>query len=261
MQESIPALTPTDLFTPPGLRPSLPSQYKFSPCGRYVSYLRGSETAPTTLDLWCFDRQQKVHTPIAMALQLDAQADENVTELSDAERAERERKRQFTFGITDYQWVGELGSLALYADGQAYIKQDIGDEAIIQITPSENRHSGFNPSPSGGLISYVRGGNLFYQDIQKAGSEVQVSHDADECISYGLPDFLAAEEMHRFAGAWWSECERYLIYCRNDDAPVRVSHRMEIDGNGSRTIAQRYPYAGEANPDVSLHLHDTQSGH
>ncbi len=261
MQESIPALTPKDLFTPPGLRPSLPSQYKFSPCGRYVSYLKGSDTAPNTLDLWCFDRQQKVHTPIAMALKLDAQADENVTELNDAERAERERKRQFTFGIIRYQWVGELGSLMLYADGQAYIKQDIGDEAIIQITPSEKRHSGFNPSPSGGLISYVRGGNLFYQDIKKAGSEVQVSHDADECVSYGLPDFLAAEEMHRFAGAWWSQCERYLIYCRNDDAPVRVSHRMEIDGNGSRTIAQRYPYAGEANPDVSLHLHDTHSGH
>ena len=261
MQRSIPALTPKDLFTPPGLRPSLPSQYNFSPCGRYVSYLKGSDTAPNTLDLWCFDRQQKVHTPIAMALQLDAQADENVTELNDAERAERERKRQFTFGITRYQWVGELGSLALYADGQAYIKQDIGDDAIVQITPSEKRHSGFNPSPSGGLISYVRGGNLFYQDIKKAGSEVQVSHDADECVSYGLPDFLAAEEMHRFAGAWWSQCERYLIYCRNDDAPVRVSHRMEIDDNGSRTIAQRYPYAGEANPDVSLHLHDTQSGH
>ena len=70
-----------------------------------------------------------------MALQLDAQADENVTELNDAERAERERKRQFTFGITRYQWVGELGSLALYADGQAYIKQDIGDDAIVKMRP------------------------------------------------------------------------------------------------------------------------------
>ena len=164
MQESIPALTPTDLFTPPGLRPSLPSQYKFSPCGRYVSYLRGSETAPTTLDLWCFDRQQKVHTPIVMAQQLDAQADENVTNLSDAERAERERKRQFTFGITHYQWVGELGSLALYADGQAYLKQAIGDEATTQITPNGNRHSGFNLSPSGGLMSYVRP-RLHFSDL------------------------------------------------------------------------------------------------
>ena len=260
MQESISRLTPTDLFTPPGLRPSLPSQHKFSPCGRYISYLRGSEAAPTTLDLWCFDRQSEAEVPIALALQLDAQADESVTELSDVERAERERKRQFTFGITHYQWIGESGSIALYADGQAYLKHDFGSESITQITSNENRYSGFNPSSSGTLISYVRSGNLFYQDLQSAGAEVQVSHDADECITYGLPDFLAAEEMHRFAGAWWSACERYLIYCRNDDSPVRVSHRMEIDGNGSRTIAQRYPYAGETNPDVSLHVLDTHSG-
>ena len=260
MHESTTRLTPTDLFTPPGLRPTLPSQHKFSPCGRYISYLRGSEAAPTTLDLWCFDRQSETEVPIALALQLDAQADESVTELSDAERAERERKRQFTFGITHYQWIGEAGALALYADGQAYLKQNLGSDSITQITSSKNRYSGFNPSSSGTLISYVRRGNLFYRDQQSASAEVQVSYDADDCITYGLPDFLAAEEMHRFAGAWWSRCERFLIYCRNDESPVRVSHRMEIDDTGNRTITQRYPYAGETNPDVSLHVFDTHSG-
>ena len=260
MHESTKRLTPTDLFTPPGLRPTLPSQHKFSPCGRYISYLRGSEAAPTTLDLWCFDRQSETEAPIALALQLDAQADESVTELSEAERAERERKRQFTFGITHYQWIGEAGALALYADGQAYLKQNLGSDSITQITSSKNRYSGFNPSSSGTLISYVREGNLFYRDQQRASAEVQVSYDADDCITYGLPDFLAAEEMHRFSGAWWSRCERYLIYCRNDESPVRVSHRMEIDDTGNRTITQRYPYAGETNPDVSLNVFDTHSG-
>ena len=260
IHESTTRLTPTDLFTPPGLRPLLPSQHKFSPCGRYVSYLRGSEVAPTTLDLWCFDRQSQTEVPIALALQLDAQADESVTELSNAERAERERKRQFTFGITHYQWIGEAGAIALYADGQAYLKQNLSSDSITQITPSQNRHSGFNPSSSGSLISYVRRGNLFYRDQKTASAEVQVSYDADDCITYGLPDFLAAEEMHRFAGAWWSRCERFLIYCRNDESPVRVSHRMEIDDTGNRTITQRYPYAGETNPDVSLHVFDTHSG-
>ena len=95
MHESTSRLTPTNLFTPPGLRPSLPSQHKFSPCGRYVSYLRGSEAAPTTLDLWCFDRQREAEVPIALALHLDAQADESVTELSDAERAERVKESRF----------------------------------------------------------------------------------------------------------------------------------------------------------------------
>ena len=90
-------------------------------------------------------------------------------------------------------------------------------------------------------------------------NEVRVTIDGGETLSYGLADFLAAEEMHRFAGAWWSRCDRYLVYCRNDDTPVEVSHRMEIDGNGSRTVAQRYPYAGATNPAVTLHIFDTQT--
>lgn len=253
-------LTPEILFTPPGLRPTLPSQFKFSPCGEFVSYLKGTLEAPTTLDLWRFERASSSHALLLAAADLNAHADEAVTELSDAERAERERKRQFTFGISHYQWLGKDGSLAVYADGQAYLMQSADSASRpLQITPSPHRHSGFNPSASGVLMSYVRDNNLFYKAMNNLENEVRVTTDGGENLSYGLADFLAAEEMHRFAGAWWSRCDRYLIYCRNDDTPVEVSHRMEIDGNGSRTVAQRYPYAGATNPAVTLHIFDTQT--
>ena len=35
-------LTPEVLFAQPGLRPAPPSQFKFSPDGRYVTYLQGT---------------------------------------------------------------------------------------------------------------------------------------------------------------------------------------------------------------------------
>ena len=253
-------LTPEILFTPPGLRPTLPSQFKFSPCGEFVSYLKGTLETPTTLDLWHFERASSSHVLLLAAADLNAHADEAVTELSDAERAERERKRQFTFGISHYQWLGKDGSLAVYADGQAYLMQSTDSASRpLQITPSPHRHSGFNPSASGFLMSYVRDNNLFYKAMDNLENEIRVTTNGGENLSYGLADFLAAEEMHRFAGAWWSRCDRYLIYCRNDDTPVEVSHRMEIDGNGSRTVAQRYPYAGATNPAVTLHIFDTQT--
>ena len=253
-------LSPEVLFAQPGLRPTLPSQFKFSPDGRFVTYLKGTEDAPTTLDLWHFDRVRNEHQLLVRASDLDANADESVTELSDAERAERERKRQFTFGISHYQWLGNGQFLAVYADGQAYCI-DISTQGVApaRVTPEKHRHSGFNPSPSGNLMSYVRDGDLFYRALHTASDEVTVTEDGDACISNGLPDFLAAEEMHRFAGAWWSACERYLIYCRNDESSVAISHRLEIDGNGSRTIAQRYPYAGADNPQVTLHVFDIEN--
>ena len=154
------------------------------------------------MDLWRFDRVKNEHKRLVLAADLNAVADESVTELSDAERAERERKRQFTFGISHYQWLGNAGSLAVYADGQAYLLDTAaGGSGPHRITPEDLRHSGFNPKPSGALMSYVRQGNLFYQSLDTASDEVMVTEDGDEYVSNGLPDFLAAEEMHRFAGA------------------------------------------------------------
>lgn len=255
-----PLLTPKVLFTQPGLRLTQPSQFKFSPCGRQISWLQGTAEAPTTLDLWCYQLSGGEASPLVKAQNLGANADESVTELSDAERAERERKRQFTFGVSAYQWIGDAGALAVYADGQAYRAQSLEDSLeLVQITPTEHRHSGFNPSISGSLMSYVRQGNLYYKNLGALSQEVAITDNSDDCVSNGLPDFLAAEEMHRFSGAWWSKCERYLIFCRNDEGPVDVSHRLEIDGNGSRTVPQRYPYAGETNPSVTLHIYDIQT--
>ena len=60
-------LTPEVLFAQPGLRPTLPSQFKFSPDGRFVTYLKGTEDAPTTLDLWHFDRVRNEHQLLVRA--------------------------------------------------------------------------------------------------------------------------------------------------------------------------------------------------
>lgn len=257
------ALTPEILFAQPGLRPTPPTNYKISPCGRFVTYLKGSKDAPNVLDLWCFDRYQNDHAQLVSAATLNAVADESVTQLSDAERAERERKRQFTFGIFHYQWLGKSNALVIYADGQAYATQ-IGEDnkagPITAITGPDQRHSGFNPSPSGQLLSYVTDGDLYITTTTGSKRILRVTDDANSCVTSGLPDFLAAEEMHRFQGSWWSQCEGYLIYSRNDESPVAISHRLEIDGNGSKTVEQRYPFAGQPNPRVSLHVYDIENG-
>jgi hypothetical protein len=49
-------LTPERLFAEPALRPAQPSQFKISPCGKYVSFLQPNASNISTLDLWIFDR-------------------------------------------------------------------------------------------------------------------------------------------------------------------------------------------------------------
>ena len=174
----------------PACGPTPPSQFKFSPDGHYVTYLQGTQGRQRRWTYGVSIGLQNEHKCLVLAADLNAVADESVTELSDAERAERERKRQFTFGISHYQWLGNADSLAVYADGQAYlIDTAAGGSGPQRITPEDLRHSGFNPSPSGALMSYVRDGNLFYQSLDTASDEVMVTEDGDEYVSNGLPDF------------------------------------------------------------------------
>jgi dipeptidyl-peptidase 4 len=73
-------------------------------------------------------------------------------------------------------------------------------------------------------------------------------------VSWGSADFIAAEEMGRSRGYWWSPDGTVIAACRVDDAAVDqwVIADPAHPERPARTI--RYPAAGTTNPDVTLHL-------
>jgi dipeptidyl-peptidase-4 len=75
-----------------------------------------------------------------------------------------------------------------------------------------------------------------------------------------VAEFVAQEEMYRFTGYWWSKDDRWLAYTRVDEAGVTLVNRYEIGAEGVTSVAQRYPFAGEANAEVRLFLLDRTSG-
>ena len=75
-------------------------------------------------------------------------------------------------------------------------------------------------------------------------------------MSWGSPEFIAAEEMRRFRGYWWSPDGSALAVCRVDTAPVQVWHIANPAEPGRPPHENRYPAAGTANADVSLHIVD-----
>ena len=274
------SLTPENLFAAPGLRIQPPTQMRIAPSGKFVAYLKASVQSPLQMDLWRYDIGPQAHSLWVTAATFESNDASDVTALTDVERAERERKRQFTFGITEYSWLGQNDQAIVSIDGQAYLvdaetnaRTDLKNEAKTEQAPrllsnASHRQSAYKASPSGTKISFVRNGDLYIQeallgssqrpnkDSRLVDAELRVTHDASDTISNGLADFLAAEEMHRFDGHWWSPCEQYLFYCKVDDAPVAVSYRLEIDAGGSETVKQRYPYTGQANPHVCLYRYD-----
>jgi dipeptidyl-peptidase 4 len=252
-------LTPKRLFSDPALTGNAPMDLKFSPDGTFLTYRRAAADNRERMDLWKVDIASAKHSEWINPTELGAQG-ADVTALTEAERAERERRRQFTFGITQYLWHPDGHHLLLPMDGQALLldsrKRHLSPRLL---TPTDTRQSGIQISPKGTWISYVRAGNVYLCQVE-GGREQQLTNDASATLTNGLPDFLAAEEMHRFEGHWWSPDEQWLAYCKVDESPVKVSHRLEMDAEGARTIEQRYPYAGAANARVELWLHHLTSG-
>ncbi len=253
-------LTLERLFAEPALRLAQPSQFKISPCGNYVSFLQPNDTNTSILDLWIFDRTSEQRFCLLAAATLADEEKENISALSPTERAERERRRQFTQGITEYFWRPNTASVVACIDGQAFLA-DIEQSEPTLLTNRDKRQAAFSISPNGEFLSYVRNGDLYYLNLSDPNkAEHRTTDDASATLSNGAADFLAAEEMHRFKGHWWSNDESLLFFSKVDESKVEVSNRLEVDANGSRTIAQRYPYAGAINPTVSLWQHDLATG-
>ena len=73
-------------------------------------------------------------------------------------------------------------------------------------------------------------------------------------MTYGLAEFVAAEEMGRTRGYWWSPDGGALLVARVDVAPVGRWYIADPANPDRRPREVAYPAAGTANADVSLWL-------
>ena len=168
-------LTPQRLFSDPPLQGQLPTQIAIAPDGGCITYLAPGSDDRERLDLWRYDRQEKSHQPLLNA-KSGHLTSTDITELTQAERAERERKRQFYHGITQYLWHPDGVHLLIPIDGQLYLVNASEPQPVWrQLTPNDTRQTSVQLSPEGTWVSYVRQGDLFAyhlaQGLRAAGYE------------------------------------------------------------------------------------------
>ena len=75
---------------------------------------------------------------------------------------------------------------------------------------------------------------------------------ADDHVTWGLADFIAAEELGRARGFWWSPTGDALLVERVDESPVDVWWVSDSAHPERPPVSQRYPSAGSHNAQVSL---------
>lgn len=242
------------LFDSPALSGPAPAMARYAPDGRRIAYLRPADDDSERLDLWLHDVAQGTARRLVDARSLDAER-----ALSDAEKARRERLRVFSAGIVEFCWSADGAQLLFPLAGRLY-RIAVGDARPQPepITPESLFVTDVRVAPTGGRVAFVHAQNLWL--IEPDGSLRALTEDGGDTVSYGLPDFIAAEEMHRFDGYFFSPGGTRIAVLKVDESPIGISWRQEIDADGLTVHPQRYPYAGGPNARVELGVLDLIDG-
>ena len=230
-----------------------PRNIVVSPDGKRVAFLRSAGGSDPVNALWVLDVDSGTERLVADPRDLLAEPDDTTSDLPAAERARRERAREGAAGITSYATDRAVTVVAFALGGRLFVGGLLSGQA------RELRVDGpvFDPRPDpmARRVAYVSGASLRIGELAGT-SRALAGGDGSEpdTVSWGSADFIAAEEMGRLRGYWWSPDGTTIAACRVDDAAVEqwVIADPARPSDAARTI--RYPAAGTANPDVTLHL-------
>ena len=244
-------LTIDRLVASPSLNGPSIAGLKLAPDGSRVTYLKGKRDNHLQQDLWAYDIASDKHQLLVDSESLVA-GDE---QLSEVERARRERMRIKGKGIVEYYWSPNSDALLFPLAGDLYylsLQDSQGQQQLRRLTNSSAFETDVRFSPKGSYVSFVREQNLYVIDLS-SGKEKAISRKGGGDISFATAEFVAQEEMSRSTGYWWSGDETRIALTRIDESAVNLMNRYEVDGKGAVTaIEQRYPFAGTSNATVTL---------
>lgn len=247
-------LTPERVFADPSLSGPTAKGVALSPDGKRVTYLKGKAEAANIQDLWAAD--VKGGEPYRL---IDSAAlSSGSKELSEAEKARRERARVSARGIVEYSWDKQGRFILVPLDGDLYL-DSIADGKVTRLTETPGDEVDAKVSPKGAYVSYVRDQNLYIKPVA-GGAETALTTEGKDALSFGVAEFIAQEELSRATGYWWSPDEAHIVYSRVDENGVDIVPRADIGPAGATVVNQRYPRAGRPNAVVDLFVRDLASG-
>ncbi|MEG3629655.1 S9 family peptidase [Streptomyces poriticola] len=223
-----------------------PRSFTVAPDGSRVVFLRSASGTDPAGALWVLDTADGRERTAADPRALLGDAAE---QLPPEERARRERSREGGAGIVGYATDTAVEVAAFALSGRLFTAElRVGTARELPVSgPVVDPR----PAPDGRHVAYVARGSLRVVGAEGDGDRALAEPDA-EGVTYGLAEFIAAEEMGRSRGFWWSPESDRLLVARVDDTPVQrwwISDPARPERDPQHVA---YPAAGTANADVRL---------
>jgi len=227
----------------------LPRSFQISPAGDRVAFLRSRGGDDPVNCLWVLDAGTGTERLVADPAELGGR-----TALTEREKARRERVREQAAGIVAFAGDADLTLAAFALAGQVFVTGLTAGGPAPRALSARPGAFDPRPDPAGQRVAYACDGGVRVVTLDTDEDSPLIGPDGADAVTFGLAEFVAAEEMGRTRGYWWSPDGTALLVARVDETPVQRWHIAD-PANPARTPAEvAYPAAGTANADVSLLL-------
>ncbi|WP_027947004.1 S9 family peptidase [Amycolatopsis taiwanensis] len=221
-----------------------PREFRVAPDGSRLLFLRSESGTDRRNSLWELDLASGEESKLVDAAVLLPGEEE----LPPEERARRERSRESAGGVVGYGVDDELRVAAFSLSSRLYTVNlitrevtELGEGAVVDP----------RPDPTGRYVAYVRDRRLRVVELATGADRALVEEDGED-LAWGLAEFIAAEEMGRARGYWWSPDGSCLLAERTDRGGVPRWTIADPADPGAAPNTVAYPAAGTANVAVSL---------
>ncbi|MGD3107822.1 prolyl oligopeptidase family serine peptidase [Streptomyces sp. YGL11-2] len=231
-----------------------PRDFAIAPDGTRVTFLRSRSGTDRSQQLWVLDLADGREFTAADPHAILAGADE---QLPPEERARRERSREGSAGVVGYAVDAAVELAAFALSGRLFVSELRA--GTTRELPAAGPVVDPRPAPDGRHVAYVAGGALRVVAADGggdggAGADRALAEPDGPDVTWGLAEFIAAEEMDRHRGFWWSPDSDRILAARVDEAPV-TRWWISDPAHPDREPAQvAYPVAGGRNARVTLTL-------
>jgi dipeptidyl-peptidase 4 len=242
----------------------VPRAFRVSPDGARVAYLRTKGGADPVTCLWVLEvasgQERLVADPRALGPGREGTGEED---LPPQERARRERVREQAGGIVAHATDHAVTVAAFALSGHVYAASltggglaDHGPDPVAREVTTRTPALDPRPDPAGQRLAYVCEGALRVASLtdEAGGDQAVADPQGAPGVTFGLPEFIAAEEMDRHRGYWWAPDGSALLVARVDETPVNRWYIADPAHPERPPAEVAYPAAGTPNADVSLLL-------
>ena len=241
-------LTVERIYTAPSLSGYLTEGIEWTPDGKRISYF-GSDRSG--VELWTTDAATGERKVLVKADVLQSAMPPERTDAIQSTGLGRVEAAK-------YLW-SPAGNSLLLIGGSSLVLLDLNT-----MTPRTLVSGAFDIddpkfSPDGKWVSFVRESNLWLASIATGDVKPLTTAGSPDILD-GELDWVYPEELETSTAYWWSPDSSKIAYYQMDERPVTRYPIVDMSSPVGAVEYERYPQAGEANPEVHVGVIPIEGG-